>query len=94
MPASLSVGSVYEFLYPRANYAGVRKKLERRRVQVTEVRDLVEKPLERSTFEEDPMLLRGRWLITGQDLDKHEERSFYVASMTGVKLVDQCVEVA
>jgi hypothetical protein len=87
MPVSFSVGMSYAFDYPRANYAGVKKKFEPRRLQVTEVRDLAQSPLERQTFEEEPLLLRGRWLVTGQDLDKREERSFYVSSMQNVRLI-------
>ena len=32
----------------------------------------------------NPLLRRGRWLVTGRDLDKDAQRSFYIESMDNV----------
>ena len=78
-------GRTYEFRYPRHNFHGVLSAQEPRRVLVTAVRDLVEDPIERETFDLQPLLRRGRYLVTGQDLDKNAERSFYVESIRGAR---------
>jgi len=78
----------YSFLYPRHNFHGVLSQQEPRRVLVTAVRDLKEHPIERETFDTQPLLKRGRILVTGQDLDKQAERSFYVESMRQVRPED------
>lgn len=49
-----------------------------------DVRDTQEEPLDPETLHSNPMLRRGRWLVTGVDLDKDAERSFYVESMIAV----------
>lgn len=51
---------------------------------VVEVRDTQTEPLDQETLMMNPMLKRGRWLVTGIDLDKDAERSFYVESMIAV----------
>ena len=87
MPMShrtLLPGRAYRFLYPRHNFEGVRTGLEERRVLVEQVRDTTTEPLDTETLISNPLLKRGRWLVTGLDLDKDEERSFYVESMIAV----------
>lgn len=74
-------GRRYGFEYPRHNFEGVLSRFEVRRILVTDVRDLVERPLEAETFDLQPLLKRGRYLVTGLDLDRNAERSFYVSSM-------------
>lgn len=81
MEAVPAVGQVLEFDYPRHNYHLVRSGLERRRLLVEKVRDLSAEPLDQVTIQLDPELRRGRLLVTGQDLDKRAERSFYLESM-------------
>ena len=81
----LRPGCAYSFSYPRHNFHGVLSSLERRRLLVENVRDLKQEPLERQTFDVQPLLRRGRYLVTGQDLDKQQERTFYVESMRAVK---------
>lgn len=78
-------GDVIVFRYPRHNFNGVVSKLEPRRLRVESVTDLMKEPLERETFEIQPLLKRSRFLLTGQDLDKLAERSFYVGSMRAVR---------
>ena len=63
-------GRAYSFQYPRHNFSGVLSKLEIRRIKVESIRDLRDEPLERITFEIQPLLQRGRMLVTGIDLDK------------------------
>lgn len=88
----LSPGSSIRFDYPAANYACARSKLERRRLQVAAVRDTLSEPLEAFTLNANPCLARGRYLVTGHDLDKGEERSFYWESMRAVEPIDERAE--
>lgn len=78
---SVQIGQVLEFEYPRHNYHQVPSKLERRRLLVQRIRDLAASPLEPLTVQLDPLKRRGRLLVTGHDLDKRAERSFYLDSM-------------
>lgn len=81
----LRPGCAYSFWYPAHNYAGIPSQHEIRRVRVVSVRDTSREPLDKTTAELNPTLLRGRWLVTGQDIDKGAERSFYAESMTNVR---------
>lgn len=74
----------YRFLYPSINFACLPSKLEERRIVVRHVRDTEADPLDGETLDSNPFIKRGRWLVTGLDLDKFEERSFYVESMVAV----------
>lgn len=88
MPVNVSFfqpGRDYEFLYPRHNFRAVLSALETRRVRVVKVRDIALDPLEEQTATIQPLLRRGRYIITGQDLDKCAERSFYMESMREVR---------
>jgi hypothetical protein len=84
----LQPGKAYSFLYPRYNYTGLPEKWEIRRVLVTHVRDTQRDRLDPGTAGINPRLIRSRWLITGRDLDKGAERSFYRDSMRQVKQFD------
>lgn len=77
----------YSFLYPRHNFHGVLSQQELRRVLVEEVRDVTKNHLDQQTVDLQPLLRRGRLLITGLDLDKNQERSFYAESMQRVKVI-------
>lgn len=81
----LAKGMVLEFEYPTANYFGARLRWERRRLRVESVRDLAAAPLDPLTLTIDPQLRRGRWLVTGVDLDRGAERSFYLESMRDMR---------
>lgn len=73
------------FDYPRHNYYGVpQSRWERRRIRVTVIRDLMELPLDPITGGLNPLLRRGRWLVSGYDLDRCEERSFYFEAMQNI----------
>lgn len=74
-------GRVYCFQYPRHNFHGVSSGLEVRHVRVTELRDLTVQRLEQASVDVQPLLRRSRWLLTGLDLDKNLERSFYLRSI-------------
>lgn len=78
-------GECYEFEYPRHNFHGVLSHVETRRIRVIEVRDLFSSPLDPLTTKLQPLLRRGRLLVTGEDLDKGQERSFYADSITRLK---------
>ena len=78
-------GRAYSFCYPRHNYQQLPTKTELRRIEVVSIRDTRRNPLDRSTPSLNPLLKRGRWLVTGRDLDKDAERSFYIESMTNVR---------
>ena len=79
-------GRVYRFLYPAINLECLRliSPMVERRVLVSGIRDTVADPLDEETLEIHPYTNRGRWLITAIDLEKFEERSFYVESMVAV----------
>jgi hypothetical protein len=58
--------------------------MEERRILVERVRDTESDHLNDETRNSNPFTKRGRWLVTGLDLDKNQERSFYVESMIAV----------
>jgi hypothetical protein len=74
------VGKVLVGMYPRHNFQGVPSYCERRQVLVEKVRVLRREPLDMITPTINPLLNRGKVLITGTDLDKQEQRSFYLES--------------
>jgi len=77
-------GYAYRFTYPRHNYQGLPETREARQIRVESIRDLQQNPLEEFTTTQNPTLCRGRWLITGHDLDRDAQRSFYLESMSDV----------
>jgi len=87
MFSEIDRGLTLKFLYPRHNFQGVRSARERRRVLIEEVRNLDYEPLEPATIAVQPLLNRGRLLVTGIDLDKRERRSFYYESMAELEIV-------
>ena len=84
----LQPGRAYSFRYPRINYTGIPSYFETRHVLITAVRDLRRQPLDPETRQLNPLLRRGRWLVTGRDLDRGAERSFYAESMREVQPID------
>ena len=58
--------------------------MDERRILVDRVRDTESEPLDDETMNSNPFVKRGRWLVSGIDLDKMEKRSFYVESMIAV----------
>ena len=84
----LMSGRAYSFAYPRHNYEFVPKSFETRRVLINRVQDMRETPVPQQIREENPLLIRGRWLVTGIDLHKKAERSFYVESMSDVREIE------
>ena len=87
-PGLFKPGRAYSFLYPRHNYQQLPEKTELRRIEVVSIRDIHQDPLDPTTLPLNPLLKRGRWLVTGRDLDKDDERSFYVESMTNVRCLN------
>ena len=81
----LRLGCAYSFHYPRYNYLGLPTTVETRRIVVAEIRDTFSQPLEELTVAANPLLKRGRWLVTGHDLDRDAMRSFYFDSMSEVR---------
>jgi hypothetical protein len=81
-------GKYYRFMFPRHNFSGIVSRLEERYFRCDSIRDLRKQPIERITFEIQPLLRRGRFLVTGWDLDKQEERSFYCNSMQNIVEID------
>ena len=59
-----------------------------RQFLVSQIRDTVVEPLDEETLSLHPYTNRGRFLATGVDLEKIEERSFYVDSMVAVVEVE------
>ena len=85
----LQPGRAYSFQYPRHNYRLLPAKTELRRIVVKNLRDTRGEPLDHSTPSLNPLLQRGRWIVTGIDLDKDLERSFYQESMTDIQALSQ-----
>ncbi len=81
---TLLPGRSYRFLYPSINFGCLISGMEERRILVEQVRDTELEPVDEETSNSNPFIKRGRWLVTGVDLDKMEERSFYVESMIAV----------
>ena len=82
---TLLPGRTYRFLYPSINFnCLIMSGLDERRVLVERVRDTELELLDDETLESNPFIKRGRWLVTGINLEKGEERSFYVESMVAV----------
>jgi len=81
---TLLPGRTYRFLYPAINFNCLISGMDERRILVIRVRDTDSEPLDDETMNSNPFVKRGRWLVTGLDLDKMEERSFYVESMVAV----------
>lgn len=86
-PKSL-VGKTIVGWYPRANYRDVRLAYEERWFKVESFRDTLKEPIEQATRDLDPLLRRGRFLLIGMDLEKREERRFYLASFRNYSVVD------
>ena len=80
-PVCLEPGRAYSFCYPRHNYRQLPTTTELRRIEVISIRDVRRNPLDPSTRPLNPLLKRGRWLVTGKD----RERSFYLESMSNVQ---------
>ncbi len=85
MESKIEPGMLIEFEYPSCNYRDIRLRFERRRLRVERVRNLADEPLDPFTLEADARLARGSTLVTGLDLDKRRERSFYLESMREVQ---------
>lgn len=81
------VGCCIRFSYARHNYAGIDQQQETRRIRITAIRDTRQEPLDAETLTLRPTLLRGRWLITGEDLDKGVERTFYLERMGDIESI-------
>ena len=81
---TLLPGRSYRFLYPSINFNCLISGMDERRILVERVRDTENEQLDEETLSSNPFTKRGRWLVTGIDLDKMEERSFYVEAMVAV----------
>lgn len=81
------IGKVIVGEYPAANFRGVRKRFERRRLLVEEIRRLRDNPLDPETLELEPLLRRTELLVIGRDLDKGAERSFYLGAFRSWRAV-------
>jgi hypothetical protein len=84
----LEKGKVIRFDYPAHNYAGARRKMERRHLRVRDVRRLADQPLDEVTVKMNPALNRGEILVDGEDLDKDDRRMFYFERMENVEVVE------
>lgn len=73
-------GEVFAFTYPTDNRIGVSTRLRRRLLAVESIRDCHFDCVEEWAIQFRPDLRRGRWLITGYDLESHRLRSFYWSS--------------
>ena len=74
------LGKVVVGLYPRHPYRGVPSPMRRRRLKVERIRCVESEPLDPMTVLLNPLLRRGRLLLTGVDMDTGQQRSFYLES--------------
>lgn len=85
----LAPGTALQCRYRRHNIRGIQQhKWELRRFIVRSVRDLRDEPLDPTTPLLEPLVDRGNLLVTGFDIDKQAERSFYVERMSELRRLD------
>lgn len=86
-PCSLGVGigGLLAFDYPERNQIGLRPVWKRRRILVERIIDTRSQPIDPRAVELHPHRRRGRWLITGHDLDRGRTRAFYYEAMRHVQ---------
>ena len=77
----LHIGEILRFDYPSRNVSTSEFVWLQRNLWITGITDLRKCPLHPDSFIRRPFLRRGRWRITGLDLDIGEERSFYWEAM-------------
>ncbi|TWU22497.1 hypothetical protein Pla52o_35540 [Novipirellula galeiformis] len=56
------------------------RRLKRRQLVITSVRDLLAEPLSAEEFLRRPFLLRSRWLAQAVECHRHRPRQFYLGS--------------
>lgn len=81
------IGRVVVGDYPAANYHGIPARHERRRVMVESVRAIEAEPLDPETCRLNPLLQRTATLVTGRDLDRDCERSFYLERFENLRIM-------
>ncbi len=78
-------GELLRFEYPERNLLGIRPTWRTRCIIVDAVQDTLRDPIDPRAVELEPLTRRGRWLVTGWDVDLESERSFYLEAMRGVE---------
>lgn len=81
-------GEVLGFSYPTDNRYQRRTRLNRRCMVVQHIRDLEADPIDEVTLANDPALRRSRYLISGEDLQLHRRRSFYMGSARRLNVLE------
>lgn len=76
-------GRVNGFYYPTHNRLDLPLEFTLRTVEFLSRRDMAREPLELREFLANPYVRRGRYLMTGRDLDLDAERSFYLDAIRG-----------
>lgn len=79
-------GVAVTFLYPEANYTGVKKRLRPRRGLVRDAIDIEATPRP-DVIAADPLLRRSKWLLVIDDLDLGQRRYFYHGSCEQLEIV-------
>lgn len=83
--AVLKVNSAVEFMSPRMG------QLKRRRLVVERIQDTAVDPLDPMVAERIPRSCQGRYILTGMDLDRGEQRSFAIEFISNVRAVAERV---
>lgn len=86
---NLIVGRCYQCLYPKHNFSGLSWESETRRIRVLAERDTKSEPVTQEWLDKRPTLERGRWLVICEDLDKGEQRQFYLHKMKCVRELEE-----
>ena len=84
LPTSVQVGGLLQFEYPERNLLSLAPTWRTRTIVVESVTDTLREPIDPRAVELEPLTRRGRWLVTGWDVELEAERSFYVEAMRDV----------
>ncbi len=80
----VQLGGLLQFDYPERNLLTLEPTWRSRTIVVESITDTLREPIDPRAVELEPLLRRGRWLVTGWDVDLEAQRSFYLEAMRGV----------
>ena len=78
-------GELLRFSYPERNRLGICPLWKPRTIVVESLTDTLREPIDPLAVEIEPLTRRGRWLVTGWDVELGAQRSFYWEAMRGVE---------
>lgn len=81
LPLGVGIGRLLTFDYPERNLIETAPLWVTRTLLIESIVDTQRDPIDPLAIDCEPYRHRGRWLLTGVDLDLDRERSFYLESM-------------